>query len=297
MCMSPALDATVRLKAAPRGEGEVLKDVDETACVGGKGINVSRWLAVRGAETVCGGLLGEDNAKPFKREFEKYGIADAFVRVGGETRRNEMVTWPGGSVKLNRPAFPGRDFSRLKLKQLLGSAALCDVALLSGGLPKGVAPSFYAECIALLREYDVKVVLDTSGEALRLGVAAGPDLIKPNAEECEPLVGFVPKTPDAFVRATEMLRAQCGSVIISDGANGAWFDGTFVAAPKVDALDTTAAGDTLLAEYCFRAFAEQDAEAPCWAVAAGSAACLMPGGEPPSVEDVDGFFAGKKTHA
>lgn len=284
LCMSPAMDATVRLTSAPRGKGEIIKDADETVGVGGKGINVARWLAVRGAEVACGGLLGEDNAKPFERELAKYAIADCFIRVGGETRRNEMFVWPGGSVKVNRPAFPGKDFSRLKLDHLLECAVACDVAVLSGGLPKGVAPSFYADCISWLKQHDIKAVLDASGEALRLGVEAGPDLVKPNAEECEALVGFVPKTDGDFARATKMIRAKCGSAIISDGANGAWFDGEFVPAPKVDAFDTTAAGDTLLAEYCFRAFSERNPDAPRWAVAAGTAACRMPGGEPPSAD-------------
>ena len=77
-------------------------------------------------------------------------------------------------------------------------------------------------------------------------------------------------------------------VIISDGGAGAWFDGTFVPAPKVEVVDTTAAGDTLLAEFCWRFLAEglPIAEAGRWAVAAGSAACTMPGGAPPALEVV-----------
>ncbi len=114
---------------------------------------------------------------------------------------------------------------------------------------------------------------------MRLGLEAGPDLIKPNAEECEPLVGFVPKTQDEFAEATSLLRRKAGHVVISAGASGAWFDGEFVAAPEVDVVDTTAAGDTLLAEYCWSGDA-------AWAVAAGSAACTMPGGAPPPIEVV-----------
>ena len=123
---------------------------------------------------------------------------------------------------------------------------------------------------------------------MRLGLEAGPDLIKPNAEECEPLVGFVPKTPDEFARATAMLREKAAHVVISDGGAGAWFDGVFVPAPKVEVVDTTAAGDTLLAEFCWRFLAEglSSAEAGRWAVAAGSAACTMPGGAPPALETV-----------
>ena len=83
-------------------------------------------------------------------------------------------------------------------------------------------------------------------------------------------------------------------MIISDGGAGAWFDGEFVPAPNVEVADTTAAGDTLLAEFCWRHFSEglSMAEAGRWAVAAGSAACTMPGGAPPSPDLVAQLFAG-----
>ena len=101
-------------------------------------------------------------------------------------------------------------------------------------------------------------------------------------------------------KATAALKAFCGYPIISDGAAGCWFDGEFVAAPKVEVLDTTAAGDTLLAEWCWQAFGrsdlpgnrtieqtEQSNNSLRWAVAAGSAACTMPGGTPPDIELVE----------
>ena len=315
LCMSPALDASVSLPAWP-SDGVIFKDVAETENVGGKGINVARWLALRGAVVSCGGLLGADNAAPFEQELARCGIGDAFVRVPGATRRNEMIVTPGGSFKLNRPAFPGLppDFDALAvikdLKDFKESKDLNDlkdlnsaprVAILSGSLPPAVPKDFYAAAIRALKARGWTVVLDASGEALRLGVEAGPDLIKPNADECEALVGFVPKTPAEFRRATETLRAKAAHVIISDGGAGAWFDGEFVAAPKVEVLDTTSAGDTLLAEYCWRAFADAQervppvsaeqggsrsraTEAARWAVAAGSAAVTMPGSVPPPIE-------------
>ena len=286
LCMSPALDASVTLPAWP-SDGVIFKDVAETENVGGKGINVARWLALRGAEVSCGGLLGADNAAPFEQELARCGIGDAFLRVPGATRRNEMIVTPGGSFKLNRPAFPGlaADFDALAVLETgRGTRPACPcVAILSGSLPPAVPKDFYAAATRTLKARGWTVVLDASGEALRLGVAAGPDLIKPNADECEPLVGFVPKTPDEFRRATETLRARAAHVIISDGGAGAWFDGTFTAAPQVKVLDTTSAGDTLLAEYCWRHFGGAP-DAARWAVAAGSAAVTMPGSVPPPIE-------------
>lgn len=282
--MSPAIDATVRLPSAPKGEGEIFKDVEEDENVGGKAVNVARWLALRGAKVACGGLLGEENDGPFKRELSKYSIADGFERVPGATRRNEMITWPGGSVKLNRSAFPG--VKSIDGMDCLRRARGCNVAIVSGSLPACCGKPFYADAVGRLKDMGLKVVLDASGEAMRLALDAGPDVIKPNAEECEALVGFVPRSADDFLRATDILQKKAGHVIISDGGSGAWFDGEFFAAPKVDVADTTAAGDTLLAEYCWRTFGEilSAPEAARWAVAAGSAACTMPGGAPPPAD-------------
>ena len=271
ICLSPAIDATVRLGKWPT-DGCVIKDAQDTFAPGGKAVNVARWLAIRGATVSCGGLLGEDNAALFERELAKYGIEDRFVRVPGATRINEMFVTPQGSFKVNRPA-DGKFEGFEKFERFGGF----DVVVLSGSLPKDWPVDAYRHLVAAAKAKGAKVVLDASGEAIIEGVKAHPDVIKPNAEECETLVGFVPRTPEEFGKATAALRKFCDCPIISDGANGCWFDGEFVAAPKVEVLDSTAAGDTLLAEWCWSGDAKL-------AVAAGSAACTMPGGEPPPAE-------------
>ena len=282
ICLSPAIDATVRMNAWPT-DGCVIKNAADTFAPGGKTVNVARWLAKRGASVACGGLLGEDNAVMFEKELEKYGIEDRFVRVPGATRVNEMFVTPQGSFKVNRPAggkFEGFE----KFERFEGF----DVVILSGSLPKDWPIDTYRHLVGAAKTAGAKVVLDASGAALVEGVKAHPDVIKPNAEECEPLIGFVPKTPEDFKKATAELKAFCDYPIISDGGAGCWFDGMFVAAPKVEVLDTTAAGDTLLAEWCWRRFGGLEglggSEEGLWAVAAGSAACTMPGGEPPDAD-------------
>lgn len=313
--MSPAIDATVTLDAWP-SDGDVVKDVREVETVGGKGINVARWLAKRGCNVVCTGLLGEDNVAQFEREFKKYGIEERFVRVPGATRRNEMIVTPTGSFKLNRPAFPHLSAGDFKFDFAKLGVEPGDVVILSGSLPKCCGDDFYARAVDALAALGAQVVLDASGAPLKLAVCSralmrenadgmatgGISLIKPNADECMDLVGFVPHVADEFARAFELLRERVDGAIISDGGAGAWCDGEFFAAPKVDVLDTTAAGDTLLAEYCHRKYAcgsdacgsdacgSDAADAMRWAVAAGSAACTMPGGEPPPVELVERLY-------
>ena len=290
ICLSPAIDATVRMNAWPT-DGCIVKEAVDTFAPGGKAVNVARWLAKRGATVACGGLLGEDNAAMFEKELAAYGIEDRFVRVPGSTRVNEMFVTPEGSFKVNRPAngkFEGFE----KFERFEGF----DVVILSGSLPKDWPVDTYRHLVAAAKKAGAKVVLDASGKAFVEGVKAHPDVIKPNAEECAPLVGFVPKTPEEFRRATAALKAFCDCPIISDGGTGCWFDGEFIAAPKVKVLDTTAAGDTLLAEWCWQTYGRpsqsnnqtiKQSNNSSWAVAAGSAACTMPGGEPPDVALVE----------
>ena len=227
ICLSSAIDATVRLASWPT-EGCIIKNAVDVFAPGGKAVNVARWLAKRGATVACGGLLGEDNAALFEKELAKYGIEDRFVRVPGSTRVNEMFVTPQGSFKINREASGGLP----RAWEDLGGSAGFDVVVLSGSLPKAWPMDTYRTFVA--------------------------------AE---------------FQKATAALKAFCEVPIISDGAAGCWFDGKFVAAPTVEVLDTTAAGDTLLAEWCFSGDARL-------AVAAGSAACMRPGGEPPEVDFV-----------
>ena len=296
ICMSPALDATVTLKAWPK-DGDVVKDVDEVENVGGKALNVARWIALRrrtpaarSVTVACGGLLGADNAAPFEQELARFGIVDRFARVPGATRRNEMVVTPAGSFKLNRRAFPALAAADFRFDVDGLAVGPGDVVVLSGSLPPCCPPTFYADCTRAFKARGATVVLDASGAPLRAAVLDAetcPDVIKPNAEECVPLVGFAPRTPEDFRHATATLHGRVPHVIISDGGSGCWFDGAFAPAPAVDVLDTTAAGDTLLAEWCWRTFAAPDADAARWAVAAGSAACTMPGGAPPPAELVE----------
>ncbi|MEM1356812.1 MAG: ribokinase [Bacteroidota bacterium] len=74
-------------------------------------------------------------------------------------------------------------------------------------------------------------------------------LITPNESETELLTGIDPTDPASRARAAQAMHAKgVHNVIITLGSAGAYFsngEGSFtVAAPKVKAVDTTAAGDT-----------------------------------------------------
>jgi tagatose 6-phosphate kinase len=104
----------------------------------------------------------------------------------------------------------------------------------------------------------VPVILDASGEALRLGVAAGPAVVKPNLAELEDLAGQPLSLagdgtgrPSIASAAAELRSAGAEAVVVSLGPAGLYADtaagGWRVVPPPVDAANPTGAGDAVLA--------------------------------------------------
>ncbi len=292
--LAPALDRTIHLTGS-LAKDSVCRVASETVEAGGKGLNVAKMLSRLGAPVAASGLLGDANYEPFERMLHEFGIDNRFLRVHGETRRNLMLLGTDGlERKINFPAFPELDFADYLLRQIsLLSVRRADVIILSGSLPARFPASTYATLVRLLREQQKDVVLDTSGEALALASAEQPLLIKPNREEAESLLGRRLVTEADFRGGCRELLRRHKAVIVSDGEAGAWFaKGTALfhaVAPRVDAVDTTAAGDMMLGAFCSRFFPDKtlDEETVAFAVAAGSAAVELPASRVPDVARIE----------
>jgi len=283
--LSPAVDVTLTCHAFPQ-PGNVITSLAEVETAGGKGLNVAQWLATRGHCVVAAGLLGRDNAMPFETLMDVSGIQDVLLRVPGSNRRNVMMTSPQGMFKLNRSAFPDLCSSDWSIERVLKACLSASVCVLAGSLPASIPATVYAEMIVRLREVGIPAVLDTSGLALRRGLEASPALIKPNRLECEQLLGVSLRQPNDFREACLKLLEQVPCVVLSDGANGCWFADRLAggrvfhgSAPDVTVVDTTAAGDSLLAEFCHFYFPAcvMDEAMMRFACAAGAAATTTPG--------------------
>ena len=98
--------------------------------------------------------------------------------------------------------------------------------VLSGSLPPGLPPGGYAELTAMAATAGVPVLLDAHGEALRLGAAAGPAIVKPNLAELEAFAGRSlsgesgADRPAVAAAARELRAAGAGAVVVSLGAEG-----------------------------------------------------------------------------
>lgn len=252
LTLNPALDLTVRL--ARLEPGEVNRSETLLTHAAGKGVNVAQVLADLGHQLTVGGFLGADNPQAFDALIARRGFADAFIRVPGETRSNIKIAEQDGRVTdINAP---GPQVSEQAQQALLNQLTLIapghDAVVVAGSLPRGVSAQWLHHVLVQLKGLGLKVALDTSGEALRAGLRAGPWLVKPNTEELADALDCPTDSLEQQRQAAQRLHAQgVEHVVVSHGADGVnWFSPTLAlhaTPPKVSVASTVGAGDSLLA--------------------------------------------------
>ncbi|MFF6997444.1 1-phosphofructokinase family hexose kinase [Streptomyces sp. NPDC008313] len=247
--LNTALDITYRVRALRPHASHQVTEVSERP--GGKGLNVARVLAALGHEVTVTGFAGGATGRSLRARLAGTpGVLDALLPVAGTTRRTIAVvdTATGDTTQLNEPgpAVTPAEWSAFldaytRLLRSASAVALC------GSLPPGVPVGAYAGLVRAARASAVPVLLDTSGEPLRRGVAARPDIVKPNAGELAELTGShepLRATRDARRRGAHAVVASLGADgLLALTAEGRWR----AAPPRRVAGNPTGAGDSAVA--------------------------------------------------
>ena len=247
--LNTALDITYRVRGLRPHASHRVTEVTERP--GGKGLNVARVLAALGHEVTVTGFTGGATGRVVQEQLTATaGIVDALLPVAGATRRTIAVVdqASGDTTQLNEPGptVTSAEWSAFQeaYEDLLAPAS---AVALCGSLPPGVPVGAYAGLVRTARAAGVPVLLDTSGEPLRRGVAARPDIVKPNAEELAELTGS-----HEPLRATQDARRRgARAVVASLGAQGLLAvapEGRWRAAPPARVHgNPTGAGDSAVA--------------------------------------------------
>jgi 6-phosphofructokinase 2 len=147
-----------------------------------------------------------------------------------------------------------------------------------------------------------KLIVDSSGEALRLAIKEGVYLVKPNLAELSMLTGKdALETNDIEPLAQKLIMdGNCEVLVVSMGALGAMLiskEGSYkVEAPIVKRKTTVGAGDSMVAGIVFCLSQSRSLkEALQYGVACGTAATMSSGTALCKKEDVDRLFGLIKT--
>lgn len=227
--------------------------------IGGKGINVSLTMAKCGARSLAGGFLSGSNGKYIEEQLKQAGVGTYFVYTEGETRVNAKVAdlEKNTYTDINEcgPGVGEADIKAL-FREVAKMAAASDVLHMGGSFHPDIPPDIYKRLIGIAHENGAAAVLDAEAEALRLGIEAAPDIVKPNQLELEIMIGRkIKSVSDAGKAAMDIVSSGVGSVLVSLGGNGAVAadkSGIYRAYPlHVPVNSTVGAGDSFLSGFLY----------------------------------------------
>ena len=301
LCVNPnaAIDKTVvvpafRLNAIHRPE-QVL------AFPGGKGCNVARALKRLGESPVVTGWIGGHAGQFIEDGLRAEGIQTDFIHTDFESRTCLSILDPQDNT-LTELYEKGEPVPAEKLDEFKEHFAATvkryAAVTFSGSLPPGVPLDFYRQMVEIARDANVLAILDSSGEALRLGVQAQPALVKPNEKEFADLAGRQLSDRNDFARAAGELSDRCQTmVVISLGAEGALaanrHEVWHVHPPRLAIKSAVGSGDSTVAGITYgltHGFAFE--EAVKYGVAAGTANALTVGAGVFTADDFQRVLSG-----
>ncbi|MDD3334000.1 MAG: 1-phosphofructokinase [Eubacteriales bacterium] len=232
-----------------------VKEVNNTA--GGKGLNVSRIAAQAGEPVTAMGFVGGFIGQYFESLITQPLIQKAFTHVQSETRSciNGWDIARNSSTEYLEPGAPvtAEEVERF-LEDFVALLPKADAVTISGSMPSGVPKNLYARLISLCREQNKPVLLDTSGETLRLSVQARPTFIKPNTDEIAQLLGRSVSSREALLAAAmELHHSGIDRVVVSLGAEGALMvsdEGIYQGRPpQITPVNTVGCGDSMVGGF------------------------------------------------
>lgn len=283
LTLNPSVDLSFFVdRFAP---GEKLRCAAPRRDAGGGGVNVARVVRRLGGRAMAIFPAGGANGERLTALVRAERLPHLAQPIAGETRE-DITAEARESGEQYRFVMPGPTLGRTEWRGLLETAIAVapKVLVASGSLPPGAPITFYRRLAGFTRDAGIKFALDSSGLALRHGLAGKVWLVKPNLVELQQVIG-------CDLRCMETRRAACRSIVargdaeivaLSLGAEGALLVTQDVAlqasAPKITPASAVGAGDSFLGGLVHALTEGNDlGEALRWGVACGTAAIAAPG--------------------
>ncbi len=255
ICPNPSIDCTIELDSLNVGKLNRVDNKVET--YSGKALNVAVGVARLKEKSFATGFMFDAHARLFEHVLDKEGVEHKFVYNKGNARTNYKII--DKRSMLTEINDKGEAVTKEKQQELIDTvkdlAPNYDIAVMSGSLPKGVAPEFYAQVLSVIPE-NVKVIVDTE-KANMLSAIGSREIfmVKPNLRELEDFTGKIVRDLHDMVNASKKyLNKGVKYVLVSLGAEGAVLtDGTesfFCKSASVAVNSTVGAGDSMVSAVC-----------------------------------------------
>jgi ribokinase len=241
------IDMTCYLARWP-SVGETVTAVKSTSSLGGKGANQAVAAARLGGDVCFIGAVGADGfGRGALETLKANAVATTAEEIGQHTGMAFIDVGPDGRNIIRLQAGANGLLSAQTVERSAAQFRSAKVLLLQNEI--GIEVSLAAARAG--RAAGALVIMDPAPAPVPMWPAEhfrAFDLITPNATEAGVLLGQTPETLQQGIAAARALETSlgCGVIITMGELGAAWsfgaFSGTSVC-PKVDAIDTVAAGD------------------------------------------------------
>lgn len=221
---------------------------------GGGGINVSRVIKELGSHSIAVFTAGGPIGGLLREMLDHFGLLTRVVLIRENTRISATI-YETETGEEFRPTPVGPSLGEDEWRAFLGAIFEYEASYIvaTGSLPVGVPIDFYARIAEKAKARGTRVILDTSGAALRAALDVGVFLVKPNLLELESFAGRTASTPEEQDALAGQLvqEGKAEAVVVSLGADGALLatrDGCLrLSAPPVAVKSAVGAGDSFVA--------------------------------------------------
>ncbi len=265
---------------------------------GGGGINVSRVIKELGSHSIAVFTAGGPTGAFLRQMLDHFGLLTRVVLIRENTRISATV-YETDTGEEYRPTPVGPSLNEDEWRACFDALFEYEASYIvaTGSLPVGVPTDFYARVAERAKSRGIRLILDTSGEALRAALEVGVFLVKPNLLELEFFTGRTASTPeeqDALARQF-VLDRKAEAVAVSLGEDGALLatrDGCLrLPAPSVAVKSAVGAGDSFVAGMTMGLSQGRRMEdAFSLGLATGSATVLTAGSELCHIKDVERLY-------
>jgi 1-phosphofructokinase family hexose kinase len=185
----------------------------EAVSPSGKGIDVAAILHHLGASTLAIALNAGETGQWLAGMLRSQGVPCELIPAGGYTRVATLITELGTGRQSTLVAHT-LSATADHLTQVLGvverHVARSWGLVCAGSIPPGMPRESWATILAAAHRHGLTTLLDSSGDGLRLGLAARPDLLKVNGRELAELA------PECDVAATTGDASEDSSAVPAD---------------------------------------------------------------------------------